>query len=68
MTDRRVKIWYDQEGDYLEVMFGDRAGYFRETADERVMEKVGDHGRVIGFAILKVSTVQPAPLEIVLSE
>ena len=45
MTDRRVKTWYDQEGDYLEVMFGNRAGYFRETADER-MEKVHDHGRV----------------------
>ena len=67
MTDRRVKIWYDQEGDYLQVMFEDGAGYFRETADDRVMEKVDEEGRVIGFSILKVSAVQSTPLEVALS-
>jgi uncharacterized protein YuzE len=67
MADRRLKIWYDREGDYLEVMFEDRAGYFRETEDDRVMEKVDDQGRVIGFSILKVSAVQSTPLEVALS-
>jgi hypothetical protein len=44
MADRRLKIWYDGAGDYLEVMFEDRAGYYRETADDRVMAKVDDRG------------------------
>jgi hypothetical protein len=25
------KIWYDGEGDYLEVIFERKVGYFRET-------------------------------------
>ena len=29
MADKRVKIWYDAEGDYLEVTFEDKEGYFR---------------------------------------
>jgi len=35
-----VKIWYDREGDYLEVTFDPRPGFFRETASDEVMEKV----------------------------
>lgn len=67
MADGRLKVWYDQEGDYLEVIFEDKAGYFRETADDRVMEKVDEDGHVIGFSILKVSAVRSTPLEIALS-
>ena len=67
MADRRLKIWYDREGDFLEVMFEDRAGYFRETENDQVMEKVDDQGRVIGFSILKVSGLQSAPFELALS-
>jgi hypothetical protein len=36
-----VTIWYDHEGDYLEVLFERKAGYFKETAHDAVMEKVG---------------------------
>ena len=54
MAERRLKIWYDREGDFLEVVFEDRAGYFRETDNDRVMEKIDDQGLVIGFSILKV--------------
>ena len=66
MADRRVKIWYDREGDFLEVMFEDRPGHFRETKNDQVMEKIDDEGHVIGFSILKVSTLQSAPLEVAL--
>ncbi len=40
MAGRTVKIWYDREGDYLEVTFNPRPGFFRETAADQVMEKV----------------------------
>jgi hypothetical protein len=26
-----VSVWYDEEGDYLEVLFAPQKGYFRET-------------------------------------
>ena len=28
MTSRRVSVWYDDEGDMLEVLWGFREGYF----------------------------------------
>ena len=31
MAERRLKIWYDKEGDFLEVMFEQRPGVFRQT-------------------------------------
>jgi len=61
--DERVKVWYDPEGDYLEVTLQDRAGTFRETALDQVMAKVDTEGHVIGFSILKVSTLKGKPLE-----
>jgi uncharacterized protein YuzE len=66
MADRKVKVWYDREGDFLEVIFDQREGYFRETANDQVMEKVDMQGRVLGFSVLKVSSLTKAPLEVVL--
>ena len=55
---KQVNIWYDKEGDYLEVIFERRAGYFRETDNDAVMEKVDEQGNIIGFSILKVSVLK----------
>jgi len=61
---KEVKIWYDKEGDYLEVLFERKAGYFRETKNDAVMEKVDAEGNIIGFSILKVSALKEKPLSI----
>ncbi|MFQ5676057.1 MAG: DUF2283 domain-containing protein [bacterium] len=53
-----IKIWYDEEGDYLEVLFERKAGFFRETANDAVMEKVNDKGNILGFSILKMSALR----------
>ncbi len=55
MAERRVKIWYDPEGDYLEVVFDQKPGYFRETSSDQVMEKVDDTGNILGFSVMKAS-------------
>ena len=63
MADK-VKVWFDKAGDFLEVTFADRAGYMRETANDAVMERVDNSGRVIGFSILQVSRLATdRPLE-----
>ena len=67
MAQKLVKLWYDPEGDYLEVIFEQREGYFRETAHDQVMEKVDADGNVLGFSILRVSALRKAPLEVALS-
>ncbi len=64
MGKKVIKIWYDKEGDYLEVLFERKKGYFRKTENDAVMEKVDDEGNVIGFSILKVSAVKEKPLSI----
>ena len=64
---KEVKIWFDKEGDYLEVLFERKPGYFRETENDAVMEKVDEDGNIIGFSILKVSILQKQkPLSICL--
>ena len=66
MAEKKVKIWFDSEGDYLEVIFDQRPGYFRETASDQVMEKVDEDGTVLGFSVLKVSALKEKPLEVAL--
>ncbi len=65
--EREVRIWYDGEGDYLEIIFEQKAGYFRETENDAVMEKVDEEGNIIGFSILKVSALEEQePLSVTL--
>ena len=66
MAQKVVKVWYDPEGDYLEVIFEQKEGYFRETASDQVMEKVDAQGNVLGFSILRLSALKEAPLEVAL--
>jgi uncharacterized protein YuzE len=66
MAPKRLKIWYDKEGDFLEVMFEQCPGVFRETANPHVMEKVDDKGNVLGFSVMRVSALQDVPLEVAL--
>jgi uncharacterized protein YuzE len=66
MDRRNVKIWYDSEGDYLEVMFETKEGYFRETSSDQVMEKVDADGNILGFSVLNVSALKERPLQVTL--
>mgnify|MGYP001589042150 CR=1 FL=1 len=66
MARKVVKLWYDPEGDYLEVLFERKAGYFRETASPQVMEKVDGRGNILGFSVLRVSALKRKPLEVAL--
>ena len=64
-----VKVWYDKEADYLEVLFEQKMGYFRETENDAVMEKVDSQGNIRGFSIRKVSAVsQDQPLSVSLNK
>ena len=63
---RKITVWYDAEGDYLEVIFERRAGYFRETENDRIMERVDESGNLLGFSILNARGLKE-PLSVVLS-
>lgn len=54
MADK-VKVWFDAEGDFLEVQFSDAPGFMCPTAYEAVMQRVDAEGHVLGFSVLGVS-------------
>ena len=58
MTARKVSVWYDDEGDMLEVLWAFREGYFSPTDDERILKRLDDRGKVIGFLIHEVTTLK----------
>jgi uncharacterized protein YuzE len=66
MAEKRVRIWYDPEGDCLEVIFDQKPGYFRETPNDQVMEKVDEQGKILGFSVLRVSALKERPLDFAL--
>ena len=66
MARDRVKVWYDAKGDYLEVLFDQRPGYFRETTNDQLMEKVDAEGNVLGFSVLRVRGIGAKPIEVAL--
>lgn len=49
-----LKVWYDQEADFLEVTFEDSPAFLDEV-NEDIFERRTPDGRVIGFAVLNFS-------------
>jgi uncharacterized protein YuzE len=65
--EKNVMVYFDKEADFLEVLFEKTEGYFRETDNDAVMEKVTSEGRVIGFSIMNVSEMSNMkPLSMIL--
>lgn len=49
-----MKIWYDREGDLLEVLFDDTPAVMEEIEDD-VFERRTPDGRITGFTVLNFS-------------
>ena len=64
MAKKIVKLWFDKQGDYLEVIFEKKLGFFRQTKNDAVMEKVDDKGNILGFSVMNVSKLAKKPLEV----
>ena len=60
----KLKIWYDPEGDYLEVNFARQPGVFQATPVPNILVKLDADGRIIGFSVLNISEVAETPMEI----
>ena len=64
MAKKIVKLWFDKEGDYLEVSFEKKAGFFRQTKNDAVMEKIDGKGNILGFSVLNVSKLAQKPFQV----
>jgi uncharacterized protein YuzE len=49
-----MRIWYDQEGDALEITFQDAKGHFREISED-IYERVDNEGNLLGYMVLNVT-------------
>lgn len=50
-----LSVWYDEEGEYLELTREADTGYFVDIGDG-VFERVTEDGETIGVAVLNVSS------------
>jgi hypothetical protein len=50
----KLMLWYDREGDTLEVIFDDAPAYMKELGED-LFERRTPEGRIIGFAVLNFS-------------
>ena len=46
-----MKIWYDEEGDYLELRTEESKGHMKDLGDD-IWERVDENGRIVGIGIL----------------
>ena len=59
----KMRVWYDKEGDFLEVTFLDAKGYMRDVGDD-VFERVDEQGKVIGVAIFNFTKRDQQSVEV----
>jgi uncharacterized protein YuzE len=58
-----IKLYYDPEGDYLEIVLRHAPDYFVDTE----LDQVDMEGNIIGISILKVSSLKGQPFEVSLA-
>ena len=49
-----IRLWYDREGDVLEVVFDESPAYLEEKSED-IFERRSVDGRIIGFTVLNFS-------------
>lgn len=49
-----ISLWFDKEGDFLEIIFKDAKGYFQEISDD-IYERVDENGNLLGYAVFNMS-------------
>ncbi|MDI6731146.1 MAG: DUF2283 domain-containing protein [Candidatus Margulisbacteria bacterium] len=47
----KMNIWYDEDGDFLEISIAKQKGFFKDVGND-IWERVTKKGKVIGFAVL----------------
>jgi hypothetical protein len=62
--EKKLTVYFDKEADFLEVMFEIAEGYFVETENDAIMEKISIDGKLLGFSIMNVSKLSNLPVSV----
>jgi uncharacterized protein YuzE len=50
----KLRVWFDQEGDLLEVEFMKKKGFMKSVGDD-IFLRVDQKGNILGFSILNAT-------------
>lgn len=64
MAEGAIKLWYDSEADFLEIVLEKGNGIAYDTDDERVEVRLDEEGNVLSFHVLGLMSVSGTPLNI----
>ena len=64
MGESGIRLWYDFDADFLEVVFEKGKGVAYDTDDERVEVRLDADGKVLSFHVLGLKSVSASPLNI----
>ena len=56
MAGDNLNVWYDPEGDHLEIVFDQKTGYFEDSSLENVMQKRDAEGNLLAISIFNLSS------------
>jgi hypothetical protein len=56
MAGDNLNVWYDPEGDHLEIVFERKTGHFEDTSLENVMRKRDAEGNLLAISIFHLSS------------
>jgi len=55
-----MRIWYDREGDFLEITFREAKGYLQQVTED-IYERVDEAGNLLGYALFNVTRHERQP-------
>lgn len=64
MGDSGIKLWYDSEADFLEVVFEKGKGVACDTEDERIEVRLDAGGNILSFHVLGLRSISGPPVNI----
>jgi hypothetical protein len=56
MAGDNLNVWFDPEGDHLDIVLDQKAGHFEDTALENVMRKRDAEGNLLALSIFNLSS------------
>ena len=59
-----IKLWYDSEADFLEVVLERGKGVAYDTEDDRIEVRLDEDGNILSFHVLGIKSVSGSPLNI----
>lgn len=59
-----IRLWYDKEGGFLEIIFNTKLGYSTGIEEDGIIKRIDEEGNLLSIGILELSSYDLKTLEI----